>query len=185
LPQASPAPAPALTVGSDGAPPPVEPPVPPVPAGAEEAEEAESSADWDMAGASFVPLLWTVPTENEPEVTVAGRAREAAAAWGAGSDPAATVAGPDLNPAGPAWATWQPVHTSATSAGASPPHAVELACGVATPEQEQAFADEEASPAGQERADTKAAKPPGIPDLLVQEPNAWGAPASQGPDALA
>ncbi|MFJ6836861.1 WXG100 family type VII secretion target [Streptomyces sp. NPDC091209] len=182
--QASPAPAP--TVGSDGAPLPVGPAAPPVLAGA---EEAGSSADWDVAGAAFVPLLWTAPTENEPEVTLAGRAREGAATWGGGSDPTATVAGTDLNSPGPAWATWQPVRTSAAAAGAgaSPPSAVQLSCGVATPEQEQAFADEDAARlAAQERAESKAAEPaPGIPDLLVQERNAWGAPASQGPDALA
>ncbi|MFI6444301.1 hypothetical protein [Kitasatospora sp. NPDC050543] len=168
---------PGPAVGSDGRPLPAPDgpdPLAPVPAPTG-GEDPGSSADWDVAAASFVPLLWSVPTENEPETVVTGRTREAPSTWAAEDGPDAESLAPD----GRQWATWQPSRVDPTGAGVSFAGAVSLSCGEAPPGEESEEDDEPTEQ--EEEAETTS---PGIADLLVQERDAWGSPTFKGPDAL-
>ncbi|MFH8342112.1 WXG100 family type VII secretion target [Streptomyces sp. AM6-12] len=144
-----------------------------------ESSEAEDTAAWDSAGASFVPLLWSVPTEDEEEVPTPGYATEDASTWsGAAGATAEEADGPRLS-------TWRPNRSGPAGPGEMVIPAVPLRSfagdpselTVELPPQDPALddAETEEEPAQPSR---------GIADLLVQDGDTWGSAASDGSGAV-
>ncbi|MFD8542562.1 hypothetical protein ACFV1J_01810, partial [Streptomyces sp. NPDC059649] len=149
------------------------------------AAEAEDTAAWDSAGASFVPLLWTVPDNEEAEPLAPGYATAEDGTWhgeGAGSTAPAGARAEDTGD-DPPLSTWRPNRSaSATSAdgaaGALPLDQEQLACGASALTDEAPEEDPQTTEDKQEPEEERPSR--GIADLLVQDGQTWGSAASDG-----
>ncbi|MFJ4800602.1 WXG100 family type VII secretion target [Streptomyces murinus] len=141
--------------------------------------EAEDTAAWDSAGASFVPLLWSVPTEDEEEVLAPGYATEDASTWS--GEAGATAEEAD----GPRLSTWRPNRTGPTGPGEMVVPAVRLRSFAGDPSELTAELPPQDSALDETEAEEEPAQPSrGIADLLVQEGDTWGTAASDGSGAV-
>ena len=146
----------------------------PTTGGTPETEE-ESAKGWDTAAASFVPLLWSVTTEEEPDVLAPGYSPAAEGTWGESPGPAAA---PVPSEEEPRFATWRPNRTFTTTSspestvvyrsGAQPSYAVGEDDGEEAGEESGTEETEETTSASTDRA---------AADLLVQESDTWGVAA--------
>ncbi|TWV31079.1 WXG100 family type VII secretion target [Streptomyces misionensis] len=137
--------------------------------------DAEDTAAWDGAGASFVPLLWSVPTEDEQEVRAPGYATEDASAW-AGAE-AAEADGPRLS-------TWRPNRSAPAAPGEAVVPAVPLRSFTGDPSELTAELPPH-EPVEEQEDEAEAEQPSrGIADLLVQESDTWGSTKSDGSGAV-
>jgi hypothetical protein len=137
--------------------------------------EEESTSAWDSAGASFVPLLWSVATEEEPEVLAPGYTAATEGTWGESPGPAAA---PVPSEEEPRFATWRPNRTFSSPSssestvvyrsGAQPSYAVGEYDAEEADEEPGTEETEEPATASTDRA---------AADLLVQESDTWGVAA--------
>ncbi|MFI9645506.1 WXG100 family type VII secretion target [Streptomyces sp. NPDC052040] len=147
------------------------------PAGGPEAEDTEA---WDSAGASFVPLLWSVPTEDEEEVRAPGYATEEASTWTGRTG--APVEGEED---GPRLSTWRPNRTASTAPGETVVPAVPLRSFSGDPSEYAAELPPHEPVEEDAESEEELEKPSrGIADLLVQEGDTWGSAASDGAGAV-
>ncbi|MEU7496705.1 hypothetical protein AB0B52_06405 [Streptomyces griseofuscus] len=141
--------------------------------------EAEDTAAWDSAGASFVPLLWSVPTEDEEEVLAPGYATEDASTWSGGAGATAEEAD------GPRLSTWRPNRSGPTGPGEMVVPAVRLRSFAGDPSELTAELPPQDPALGETEDEEEPAQPSrGIADLLVQEGDTWGTAASDGSGAV-
>ncbi|MFE9414367.1 hypothetical protein ACFYMX_01735 [Streptomyces griseofuscus] len=141
--------------------------------------EAEDTAAWDSAGASFVPLLWSVPTEDEEEVLAPGYATEDASTWSGGAGATAEEAD------GPRLSTWRPNRSGPTGPGEMAVPAVRLRSFAGDPSELTAELPPQDPALGETEDEEEPAQPSrGIADLLVQEGDTWGTAASDGSGAV-
>ncbi|QLJ01967.1 WXG100 family type VII secretion target [Streptomyces sp. NEAU-sy36] len=141
--------------------------------------DAEDTAAWDSAGASFVPLLWSVPTEDEQEVQAPGYATEDASTWsgGAAAEAAQQADGPRLN-------TWRPNRSAPAAPGEAVVPAVPLRSFTGDPSELTAELPPQ-EPVEEPEDEAEAEQPSrGIADLLVQDSDTWGSTASDGSGAV-
>ncbi|MEE1782628.1 WXG100 family type VII secretion target [Streptomyces sp. SP17BM10] len=163
-------PAPAATTPAH-----VDPLSTPLPLPTESGDHEEHEA-WEAAGSAFVPLLWTVPTEDEEEVMAPGYTTEATATWsGEAGRP---------EPEEPQFAVWRP-DRSAPAAAAPGQSAfafdpATVSCGAGADGDEPLLMEDEST----EEPETEPEAPRGIADLLVQESDAWGSAPKEGFSAL-
>ncbi|MBF9072533.1 hypothetical protein [Streptacidiphilus fuscans] len=137
-----------------------------------------NATGWDTAGAAFVPLLGSVPVQEDRDVRATGYSAEAEGAWGT-SSPAASSAQPAEEE--PRFATWRPNRSIVTTSTEASPvvyrSSAEPACAVGDFEEEPApEADAE------EPAEEKSGR--GAADLLVQASDTWGVAADDDFDAI-
>ncbi|MBA9044140.1 MULTISPECIES: WXG100 family type VII secretion target [Streptomyces] len=141
--------------------------------------DAEDTAAWDSAGASFVPLLWSVPTEDEEEVLAPGYATEDTSTWSGGAGATAEEAD------GPRLSTWRPNRSGPTGPGEMVVPAVRLRSFAGDPSELTAELPPQDPALGETEAEEEPAQPSrGIADLLVQEGDTWGTAASDGSGAV-
>ncbi|RRQ74689.1 hypothetical protein CQW39_28315 [Streptomyces griseofuscus] len=141
--------------------------------------DAEDTAAWDSAGASFVPLLWSVPTEDEEEVLAPGYATEDTSTWSGGAGATAEEAD------GPRLSTWRPNRTGPTGPGEMVVPAVRLRSFAGDPSELTAELPPQDPALDETAAEEEPAQPSrGIADLLVQEGDTWGTAASDGSGAV-
>lgn len=141
--------------------------------------EAEDTAAWDSAGASFVPLLWSVPTEDEEEILAPGYATEDASTWSGGAGATAEEAD------GPRLSTWRPNRSGPTGPGEMVVPAVRLRSFAGDPSELTAELPPQDPALGETEDEEEPAQPSrGIADLLVQEGDTWGTAASDGSGAV-
>ncbi|WKE73205.1 WXG100 family type VII secretion target [Streptomyces sp. WP-1] len=141
--------------------------------------EAEDTAAWDSAGAAFVPLLWSVPTEDEEEVLAPGYATEDAGTWT--GEAGATAEEAD----GPRLSTWRPNRSGAAGPGEMVIPAVPLRSFAGDPSELTAELPPQEAALEEAEAEEELAQPSrGIADLLVQEGDTWGTAASDGSGAV-
>ncbi|SEL30975.1 WXG100 family type VII secretion target [Streptacidiphilus jiangxiensis] len=136
----------------------------------------EAAAGWDGAGAAFVPLLWSVPVQEEGDVHAPGYATTEQSAWGDVPAPRATAAQPDEEE--PRFATWRPnraIVTTSSEGGGTP-----------VVYRSSAADDFEEEPAPEPETEEPAEEKPGrgAADLLVQESDTWGVAADDDFDAI-
>ncbi|MFE2074457.1 WXG100 family type VII secretion target [Streptomyces misionensis] len=141
--------------------------------------DAEDTAAWDSAGASFVPLLWSVPAEDEQEVQAPGYATEDASTWsgGAAAEAAREADGPRLS-------TWRPNRSATSAPGEAVVPAVPLRSFTGDPSE--LTAELPPQEPVEEPEDEAEAEPPsrGIADLLVQDSDTWGSTRPDGSGAV-
>ncbi|MYU08036.1 hypothetical protein GTY81_30030 [Streptomyces sp. SID8366] len=141
--------------------------------------ETEDTAAWDSAGAAFVPLLWSVPTEDEEEILAPGYATEDAATWS--GEAGATAGEAD----GPRLSTWRPNRSGAAGPGEMVIPAVRLRSFAGDPSELTAELPPQEPALDESEAEEELAQPSrGIADLLVQEGDTWGTAASDGSGAV-
>ncbi|MFF3191387.1 WXG100 family type VII secretion target [Streptomyces misionensis] len=140
--------------------------------------DAEDTAAWDSAGASFVPLLWSVPAEDEQEVQAPGYATEDASTWSGGAAEAAREAD------GPRLSTWRPNRSATSAPGEAVVPAVPLRSFTGDPSE--LTAELPPQEPVEEPEDEAEAEPPsrGIADLLVQDSDTWGSTRPDGSGAV-
>ncbi|MQS18136.1 WXG100 family type VII secretion target [Streptomyces kaniharaensis] len=147
----------------------------PLPLSTESGEHEEHEA-WEAAGSAFVPLLWTVPTEDEEEVMAPGYTTEATATW------SGEAGWPE--PEEPQFAVWRPDRSApaATAPGQSALafDPATVSCGAGAAGEEPLLMEDEST----EEPETEPEAPRGIADLLVQESDAWGSAPKEGFSAL-
>ncbi|MEU6174063.1 hypothetical protein ABZ832_19345 [Streptantibioticus parmotrematis] len=139
--------------------------------------DAEDTTAWDAAGSSFVPLLWSVPAEDEQEVRAPGYASEDEATWTGGAPVDGEADGPRLS-------TWRPSRAAPAAPGEPVLSAVPLRSFAGDP---SLLAAEPAAqePVEDEEDGAEEEQPGrGIADLLVQEGDTWGSAASDGSGAV-
>ncbi|MEV5955442.1 hypothetical protein AB0M11_17010 [Streptomyces sp. NPDC051987] len=150
--------------------------VAPAPSGDPESEDTEA---WDSSGSSFVPLLWSVPTEEEKEVQAPGYASEDEQTWtGRAAAPLEEEAD------GPRLSTWRPNRSAAAAPGETVIPAVPLRSFSGDPSE--LTAELPAQEPVEDETETAEEEQPsrGIADLLVQEGDTWGLAASDGAGAV-
>ncbi|MFF5403236.1 WXG100 family type VII secretion target [Streptomyces misionensis] len=141
--------------------------------------DAEDTAAWDSAGASFVPLLWSVPTEDEQEVQAPGYATEDASTWSGGS---AAEAAQQAD--APRLSTWRPNRSAPAAPGEAVVPAVPLRSFTGDPSELTAELPPQ-EPVEEPEDEAEAEQPSrGIADLLVQDSDTWGSTASDGSGAV-
>ncbi|MGV9561282.1 hypothetical protein [Streptomyces sp. NPDC003480] len=151
--------------------------VAPAPSGEPEAENTEA---WDSAGSSFVPLLWSVPTEDEQEVLAPGYTTEDEHTWtGQAGAPVEQEAD------GPRLSTWRPNRSAPTAPGDTVVPAVPLRSFSGDPSELAAELPAQEPVEDEAEAEQEPGQPSrGIADLLVQEGDTWGSAASDGAGAV-
>ncbi|MGW5476203.1 hypothetical protein [Streptomyces sp. NPDC004008] len=151
--------------------------VAPAPSGDPESEDTEA---WDSAGSSFVPLLWSVPTEEEKEVQAPGYATEDEQTWtGQAAAPLEEEAD------GPRLSTWRPNRSAATAPGETVVPAVPLRSFSGDPSELTAELPAQEPVEDETEAEEEQEQPSrGIADLLVQDGDTWGSAASDGAGAV-
>ncbi|MEU8510967.1 hypothetical protein AB0C76_05165 [Kitasatospora sp. NPDC048722] len=146
----------------------------PLPLPTESGDHEEHEA-WEAAGSAFVPLLWTVPTEDEEEVMAPGYTTEATATWsGEAGRP---------EPEEPQFAVWRPDRSAPAAAPGQSASAFDpatVSCGAGAAGDEPLLMEDEST----EEPETEPEAPRGIADLLVQESDAWGSAPKEGFSAL-
>ncbi|MFF3110894.1 hypothetical protein ACFVSN_17085 [Kitasatospora sp. NPDC057904] len=147
----------------------------PLPLPTESGEHEEHEA-WEAAGSAFVPLLWTVPTEDEEEVMAPGYTTEATATWsGEAGRP---------EPEEPQFAVWRPDRSAPAAAAAGQSafafDPATVSCGAGAAGDEPLLMEDESA----EEPEAEPEAPRGIADLLVQESDAWGSAPKEGFSAL-
>jgi uncharacterized protein YukE len=134
------------------------------------AVDEDSAAAWDTTGATFVPLLWAVPTEEEQEVLAPGYAAAEEGTWGESPLPAPAAEAEEE----PRFATWRPNRTAVPDASLESAvvyrSGAGVSCGVGE-FAEEAPEEDEPEPVAEEAPSRGAA------DLLVQEGDTWGVAA--------
>nr|WP_134007397.1 hypothetical protein [Streptomyces sp. 846.5] len=138
---------------------------------AQETEE-ESATGWDTAAASFVPLLWSVTTEEEPEVLAPGYTTAAEGTWGESPGPAAT---PVPTEEEPQFATWRPNRTFSSTSSPESPVVYRSGAQPSYAVGEYVEEDPEEEPEAEEPATAPTERV--AADLLVQESDTWGVAA--------
>ncbi|MFE4627278.1 hypothetical protein [Streptomyces mirabilis] len=151
--------------------------VAPAPSGGPEAEDA---AAWDGAGSSLIPMLWSVPSEDEQEALAPGYTTQDESAWTGRTGPLV-----EAEADGPQLSTWRPSRSAPSAPGDTVISAVplrsfsgdpsELTAGLPTQEPVEDDTETEGEPAKPNR---------GIADLLVQDGDTWGSAASDGAGAV-
>jgi hypothetical protein len=133
--------------------------------------DEDSAAAWGTAGASLVPLLWSVPGEEEQEVLAPGYAEAEAGTWG---ESPITPAAP-AEEEEPRFATWRPNRSIST--GSSEQSAMVFRSGAdvscADGDYEPEAVEEEPEP----EPEAEEAPSRGAADLLVQASDTWGVAA--------
>ncbi|PWI42168.1 hypothetical protein CK485_25770 [Streptomyces sp. ICBB 8177] len=138
--------------------------------------EAEDTTAWDAAGASFVPLLWSVPAEDEQEMRAPGYASEDEGTWTGGAPVDAEADGPRLS-------TWRPNRSASAAPGEPVLSAAPLRSFAGDPSLLAAEPVAQERVEGEENAEEEQPGR-GIADLLVQEGDTWGSAASDGSGAV-